>query len=160
MELKAILIGVAVLALACGGYWAYLHAYDSGKTAGAAEVQTKWDADQAAIAAQAAAAAAQAAKDKDAADANNARIQDDLQAQLLAARSSAATYASELQNTRARLAASLRAVPKAANNAGSVAGAAASSVGQLDAATGAALAECAVVRSDYHALIAELSPQL
>jgi hypothetical protein len=160
MELKAILIGVAVLALACGGYWAYRSAYDAGDKAGAARVQVLWDADKASIQQVTAAALAKVNADKDAALQANEVIENELQAQLSAANASAGELAQRLRNAQSSLAANRSQLPKAGGGSNAAAATSDPGLGPIDDAIAGALAECAANRARQVALIGELKPQL
>jgi hypothetical protein len=156
-----VIVGLVILIAVLGLVgWGLKASYDSGETSGKAQVQTAWDTDKAKIQAVTDAAIAKATKDKETAIATNEGVINELQAQLSTASASANTYASQLRDTRTRLAASLSALSQARNNPVTSAAPAAPGVGQLDAATGAALSECYAVRASYSALIKELSPQL
>lgn len=156
IEYKLIAGGILALILGCAAYFGLHQVYAAGE----AHTQLAWDKDRIAIQAAADKQIAQLAAERDMAVRANEGITNDLQAQIIAARASADAYATSLRDTRTRLAALSSQMPKAANNASPATGAAPPSVGQLDAATGAALAECAEVRADYKGLIAELRVQL
>jgi predicted negative regulator of RcsB-dependent stress response len=157
-KLIAILVGAVLLVGGFFGYGAWRESV--GDKNGSNRVTVAWDADKAAIGKLA--ADTQAHNEAVLADTTvrNKGIIDVYQAKLSAAQSSAGVLASRLRDAEARLAASSRDVPQAGSNASTVAGAAPPSLGQLNEATGAALAECEAVRVGYIALIAEIRPQL
>jgi hypothetical protein len=158
-EIKLIAVGVIVILLALGGYIGYRSAYDSGQTAGKAEIQSAWDTDKAKIQSVTDAAIAQATKDKEAAIAANEGIKNDLQAQLASISSDNAQLAKRL-----RLAASAptsrNSLPKAADNQKSPTAPVDDSVGRLNQLLTSALTECRTNWANYSALIKELGPQL
>jgi hypothetical protein len=158
-EIKLIVVGILVIVLALGGFLLYRSAYDSGQTAGKAEVQTLWDTDKAKIQAVTDAAIAQVTKDKEAAIAANEAITNDLQKQLGSMRDLNTGLAQRL-----RLATSASAnsgtVPKASDNPKSPTAPIDNGVGRLNDAFAATLTECRTNWANYSALIKELKPQL
>jgi hypothetical protein len=154
---------IAVLALimsVLGGLWYYGNEKeDQGLKAGKALEQSLWDQDiqnrEAAYAARMADLATQLAMTQ----AANETINDKHNQELIAYNDSVTHLAGLLRDAQSR-ASAYRAVSQAASVKGAATGTPAPSVGQIDDATGAALAECALVRSGYKALIAELLPQL
>src|SRR5208282_2576891 len=159
-EAKLIAILVALLLLV-GGIW-YLteQAHATGYKAGSAAIQVQWDQDKAAIQKTADAAIATATKERDDALAANEGISSDLQTQLSSARALNGQLANSLRQYQARAAASSGAVPKAGSGQGATTTPSTPSLGQLDAATGAALTECYSDRLEYEALIKEIIAQL
>jgi len=159
-EIKLGIIAVIVIALALGGYLGYRSAYDSGLTAGKAEIQAAWDTDKAKIQAVTDAAIAQATKDKEDAIAANEAIQNDYQTQLSAARTLSDALAQRLRSYTASHPANSGAVSKAGS--GSEPAATSSQAGDviLTNALGAALAECSANTAQLDALIVEIKRQL
>lgn len=163
LEIKIILGVVLILALLGGGYFGYRSAYDSGQTAGKAQIQTAWDNDKAAITATADAAIAAATKAKEDALANNEAISNDYQAQLSAANASASQFAQRLRNAEATIAANRSAMSKAGSGSSlKDPGAPTSSdqLGQLVALVTDLRTECAANADQLDALNKELAPQL
>ena len=160
METKIIAYLVALIALVGGVWWLTQHSYTKGYKAGSAEIQTQWDQDKAAIQKTADAAIAAATKERDDALAANEGISSDLQTQLSSARALNGQLANSLRQYQARAAASSGAVPKAGSGQGATTTPSTPSLGQLDAATGAALTECYSDRLEYEALIKEIIAQL
>jgi len=159
-EIKIIAILGLLIAILAGLWWYGEHRYTLGLNAGKAEVQSAWDTDKANIQKVTDAAIADANAKKEMAEKANEDITRDYEAKLSANRASSDALAASLRDTRTRLAASLGALSKAANNPGASTGSAPPGVGSLDAATAAALTECQAVRAGYIALIAQVKPQL
>lgn len=159
-DLKIIAIPVALLILLAAGWFGFKYAYSKGDAAGSNRVQIEWDKDKAAIQAVAAASILTAFKQRDEAIQSNQVIHDQYEAELLAAHTSAHTLAERLRQYETRAAAGSGAVQQTGRGPGPSQGPATPSMGQLDDATGAALAECAAVRAGYKALIAQIKPQL
>ena len=157
---KIVAILAALLALVAGVWWYGAHEEAKGHAAGAAEIQTEWDADKVAIAKLASDAALKAEKDREDALANNEGVISDLQIQLQSARGLNTQLSASLRNYQTRPAAGGGGVPKAGGGQTVVVTAADPSVGRLDDALGAALSECADNRANQQALINELKPQL
>jgi hypothetical protein len=156
-----IIAALGLLIAILGGLWWYgEHRYNLGLAAGKAEIQTAWDVDKANIQKVTDAAIAQANAQKDAALQANEVIANGYAAKLSAAQSSVSTLASQLRDTRTRLAAHQRSLPQAPNNPGAPTGTATSSPGLLDVAIANTVSECAAVRAGYEALIAEITRQL
>ena len=159
-EIKLIVAGVLVIALGLGGFLLYRSAYDSGQTAGKAEIQVQWDTDKSKIQAVTDAAIAQATKDKEAAIAANEGIQNDLQTQLASMRDLNTTLAKRMRLASSNPSANSGTLPQAAGNKDPVSAPANDSVGRLNQLLADALTECRANWANYSALIKELSPQL
>jgi hypothetical protein len=159
-EIKFIVIGVLIVGLALGGYLLYRSAYNSGQTAGKAEVQTLWDADRSKIQAVTDAAIAKATQEKEAAIAANEGIQNDLQAQLDSMHGLNASLAERLRRANANPTAHSSPLPQAAGNQKPVAAPVDDSVGRLNQLLADALTECRTNWVNYSALIKEVSPQV
>lgn len=158
MEAKAILILAAIIALVGFGFYQYRSAFNNGKQAGMEQVQTAWDEARLAEQKVTAAAIAQATKERDDALSNNEGISNDLQAQLLAARSLNTALTDSLRKYQAGHPSGT--VPKAGGGQGTLADAIAPGVGSLDDSLGNALDECYTTRVRYEALIKQITPQL
>lgn len=162
-EVKAIAIGVLVIALALGGYIGFRMAFDSGLTAGKAEVQTEWDADKINIQKVADVAIASAMKQRDDAIENNQVIHDQYEKQVAGISANAADFARRLRNAEAIITAGGRSTGKADS------GPAPATAGQTSSADqfGRLLTlitdfhtECQANADQLDALIAEIKPQL
>ena len=158
--IKVYAIAAGVIVLIAAAFWGYQTIYSEGKKAGAATVQSAWDTDKAAIAAQTAQAIAQATKQRDDALEANEAIHNDYQAQLSAATASAQSLAQRLRDTQARLAASSSTMPKAGGGQSTAGAGPASSDAGLTGAVAAVFQECTDNAAQLDALIAEISPQL
>jgi len=159
-EIKMIAIGVTVILLALGGYFGYRLAYDSGQTAGRAEIQTQWDANRAKIQAVTDAAIATATKQRDDAFIANEVAQHGYQEQLSAINATAADFARRLRYAEARIATHSDPLPKTSGGQQPAATGAQAGDVNLTNAIGAALAECSANTAQLDALIVELKPQL
>lgn len=160
LEARLFAWGIGSLLLIGLCFWAFMTVYDNGKKEGANSVQVQWDANRAAIAKVTAEALAKANKDRDEALQANEAIHEKYVQDLAAAAAGAQSLTARLRDAENRASAYSRSLSQANNQQRPASGASPPSVGQLNEATGAALAECASYRAWGHALIAELKPQL
>jgi hypothetical protein len=158
-EAKGIAAVLGLLALITAVAWYSLKQYDDGRAQGRAEVTAEWDQDKLEIAKATADQIAKITKERDDAVANNDGVANDLQAQITNLRSLNSALYQRLR-LATRPAAGSGPVPKASDNTDAATAAANDRLGQIDDALAATLTECAVTRSNYKALIAEITPQL
>lgn len=142
------------------GFWGFMTVYDDGKREGANAIQTRWDADKAAITATADAAIAQANKSRDEALEANEAIQNDYTQKLSATAAAGADLAQRLRNAEARLAANRSAPSQASGGQGAPDPGPTASDARLTSLLGNAFAECAANADQLDALIAEVQPQI
>jgi len=150
-----------LIVIGAGGYFALRSVYEAGDSAGAAEVQARWDANSKAIAALADTARVEAIAAEAAALARNQGVIHDLQTKLDASSAAGLAMAERLRNAlTAGAAAGRRAVPQAPG--GPVVAPAGGTLvdDPLTVAAGDAFAECARNADRLDALIAEVGPQL
>jgi hypothetical protein len=163
LEAKAILIGLLVVSLAVGGYFAFREAYDLGNTAGKAETQELWDADRSKIQTITDAAIAAANKQRDDALEANEVTASEYQKKVDAANSSAADFSKRLSNALASLAAN-RSAPSQTGGAPTASDPGPSPVaqqlGQLAAIVTGLRTECSQNADQLDGLIASIKPQL
>ena len=161
LEIKLIIAAVVLIVIGAGGYFALRSVYEAGDSAGAAEVQARWDANSKAIAALADTARVEAIAAEAAALARNQGVIHDLQTKLGASSAAGLAMAERLRNAlTAGAAAGRRAVPQAPG--GPVVAPAGGTLvdDPLTVAAGDAFAECARNADRLDALIAEVGPQL
>lgn len=157
-KILAVLVGLGLAAGA--GVFAYSRIFDSGLTAGRAEVQAKWDKDRLRMQKLIDAAAAENAKNHEVAAVRDQEAEDAYNSVVQGTAAVAAAYARSLHDYENRLAASSNAVSISRYFAKSPTAADVSGPRPIDAAIGARLAECDQHEAAYQALISELTPQV
>jgi hypothetical protein len=124
------------------------------------KIQHAWDTDKADIAALAANQAAENARKLSETQTNNEGITHDLQNQVDTLRGLNSDLAQRLRSVHTDSPTGRGVVSKIDPHAGLTTAATDDRLGQIDDAIAATLTECAVNRSHYAALIAEIKPQL
>ncbi len=161
LGIKLALILGLIVGLIAAGWGGYNHAFDAGKAAGGAAVQTAWDADKAAIQKTTDEAIAKATSERDATLQANEGIVNDYNAQLSVVRGNAAALAQRLRDYQNRPAAASGSVPKAGDHSNT---ASASAIAAQEAGIYERLADydaaCQADAAQLNALIAQLKPQL
>lgn len=156
-----LIAGAVIIAVLIGlGFWGYHNIYQTGKAAGAAEVQTAWDADKAAIQKATDAAIAQATAQRDMALQANEVIHAQYANELAAAAATGLQLAQRLRDAESRAATDRGPVSKTDRGPRPSAAGEASSMGAINEALGSVLTECADNRAQLNALIGEIKPQL
>jgi hypothetical protein len=152
--MEAKLIAGLILLIGIGG----LFGWGETERAGKIKLQAQFDEYKLSAASELAAEVAKNTKDREAADANNEGVINDLNSQVQSARSLNAGLSAQLYNYKVR--ASTLSLPKTGNNPIPADPTISSSDRRLNDALASAITECNINRASQAALIKELTPQL